>query len=468
MPETPISRLAPGILPDAVIRNPEANGYLFSVTLSVDLDGPSVQQWLAQATTLVRELEDTRVAGERVATANVSFSPSFFTGPNGPRFGLSAAQIPAGLATPPTIPALDGIAPFSGDVLFYIMSLSEAAVAAFERGLSNTRAHGLTAVSVERGFQRADGREPFGFRDGLRNVPPAERPSVIFVDPDRAPEEPAWTAGGSYLVYLKISQNIDAMAGKSESEQEQIIGRRKSDGSRIDLPEGTPVAQESGFDGTACPVTAHIRKAGPRGELHDQTRIFRRGIPYLTLNADASVDAGLQFVSFQRSLEDFAVIFGRWIENASFPEPGAGVDALLSVITIEKFGFFFAAPEDSRFLGASIFDPPQPDPCSVGTIAIKKELVDANGQPVLSELGGIGFQILQNGQPVGPEFKTDSTGRATSPPLPRNQELVLHEVAAPQGFQQAADLNITLTAAHTLVPVVNHAAPEGPGPIYTG
>jgi deferrochelatase/peroxidase EfeB len=85
-----------------------------------------------------------------------------------------------------------------GDVLFYIMSTSEAAVAAFEGGLSATHGSAITADSTERGFQRHDKREPFGFRDGLRNIPTPERLEVVFLDPDRSPEEPAWAAGGSY------------------------------------------------------------------------------------------------------------------------------------------------------------------------------------------------------------------------------------------------------------------------------
>ena len=293
---------------------------------------------------------------------------------------------------------------------------------------------------------------------------------MVFLDPDRSPEEPAWTAGGSYLAYLKIHQNTEAMAAKSEPEQEQLIGRRKSDGSRLDLPAGTPIAQEGPFTGTACPVSAHVRKAGPRGELHDGTRIFRRGVPYETLNPDGTQKAGLQFVSYQRSLDEFAAIFGRWMTNPNFPEPGAGTDALLAsgVITIEKAGFFFSPPSDPRFIGAPIFDPPPPDPCAIGRIVVQKELLGETGQPVLSELGGISFQLMQGGQPVGGEFRTDSTGRAISQPVPRGQ-VVIHEVSAPQGFQQPSDTEVTLTKARELVKIANHVTPgPGPGPVYTG
>jgi hypothetical protein len=293
----------------------------------------------------------------------------------------------------------------------------------------------------------------------------------VFVDQSRNPEEPGWTAGGSYLAYLKIHQDLDGVAGLAPDAQDQVIGRRKADGSRLDLPAGTPVSSEGPFAGDACPAASHIRKVGPRGDLHDQTRIFRRGVPFLTMNPDGSIDAGLQFVSFQRSLEDFAVIFARWMTNANFPQPGAGPDALLAqnLITIEKGGFFFVLPHDDRFIGAPIFDPPPPDPCTTGHVVVQKQLVDANGQPVLAELGGIAFQVLENGQPVGGQFLTDSSGRAASPSVPRNTPLVVHEVAPPTGFQQAADMPVTLTGARELVRVVNHVTPgPGPGPIYSG
>ncbi len=188
------------------------------------------------------------------------------------------------------------------------------------------------------------------------------------------------------------------------------------------------------------------------------------------MNPDGTQNAGLQFVSYQRSLDEFAAIFGRWMTNPSFPEAGAGNDALLAtgVITILKAGFFFSPPHDPRYIGAPIFDPPPPDPCTIGRVVVQKELLGENGQPVLSELGGISFQLLQAGQPIGEPFRTDSTGRAVSPPVPRGT-LVLHEVSPPQGFQQAPDTEISLTKARELVHVANHVTPgPGPGPIYTG
>jgi hypothetical protein len=56
--------------------------------------------------------------------------------------------------------------------------------------LSRFRSRGIVAASVERGFQRHDGRELFGNRDGARNVPWRERFATVFVDRDEQAEEP--------------------------------------------------------------------------------------------------------------------------------------------------------------------------------------------------------------------------------------------------------------------------------------
>lgn len=138
------------------------------------------------------------------------------------------------------------------------------------------------------------------------------------------------------------------------------------------------------------------------------------------------------------------------------------------MITLLKSGFYFAPAHDERYIGAAIFDPPPADPCATGHVVVQKQLLDREGKPILSELGGISFQILKEGVPLEAQFTTDSTGRAISPPLPRGVALTVHEVSPPTGFQQAEDVQVTLNAARELVTVVNHQSPEGPPPIYTG
>jgi hypothetical protein len=112
----PANRLATGILPDPVIRSPNANAYLLAVTLNEQLDQEGVMTWLTTVTELVDQLQSTLEDGKRVATVNVSFAASFFTTAAGtPRFGLTPGQIPVELATPPFLPTLEGIGRGGGD-----------------------------------------------------------------------------------------------------------------------------------------------------------------------------------------------------------------------------------------------------------------------------------------------------------------------------------------------------------------
>jgi deferrochelatase/peroxidase EfeB len=92
---------------------------------------------------------------ERQLSVCVGFGPGFFS-----RFGLTA---PAGFAS---LPPADNTQAF--DLGIYVMSRSSAMLAQFLQGLAETNA--FTAVQIERGYQRTDRRELFGFRDGLRNA----------------------------------------------------------------------------------------------------------------------------------------------------------------------------------------------------------------------------------------------------------------------------------------------------------
>jgi Dyp-type peroxidase family len=348
------------------------------------------------------------------------------------------------------------------------MSTSEAAVATFQRGVVGIQPGTITAASVEHGYQRSDGREQFGFRDGLRNVASDRREAVIFVDPDNQPEEPSWANGGSYMAYMKIRQNLDAATQLGQAAMEQVIGRRMSDGSRLDLPEGTDPRTESVFTNpNVPPLASHIRKAGPRDAIHDLTEIFRRGIPYTELQSDGSLDAGLQFVSFQCMLDSFSVIFNRWMTNQNFPVQAAGTDSLFAnnLVSIEKAGFYFVPPADSRFIGAGLFDAPVPDPCTLGRVIVHKQVLDQNSQPVLVDLGGFTFQIVDaNSQAIGTTFQTGSAGHAESPDLQRGQTYTLEEVNPPTGFQTAPNQNFTLTQHRQILRVANQI--QGAPPPY--
>lgn len=459
--------LAKGVLPDAVIRDHRAEAMLVACQLDPNLDQAGVQAWLQDLTRLTAELT-APIRGRPVATVAVGFGRSFFLAPDGaPRFGL-AGRIPAELQVPPVVAGVADPVAGAQDLLLYIMTTSEAQAACFLEGLSGTRALGLRGVVIERGFQRADGRELFGFHDGLRNVRTAERHRVVFVDRDFAPDEPDWVEDGTYLAYLKIPQDFERWGQLPVTEQERIMGRRKDDGSRLDLSPGTDPHSEGDIASDPPSLNAHVRKSGPRGALHDRTQIFRRGVPYLTLREDGALDGGLQFVSFQSSLDQFAVVLSRWMTNPDFPRAGSGPDALFAhgLVRIAKAGFYFVPPHDRRFVGAGMFDPPRPvgQPRLPGRIIIRKRALDTMGNPAPVEVGGIGFQLFRadTNAPVGAVFFTDSAGHARSPEVPLRTPLILREVPPPH-LDPVQEMPVTLNQRRHLIRVDNRVRSGQPG-----
>lgn len=457
--------LARNIRPNPIIRDPRAEALLVLVGLRPDLDAAGAIAWLERATALVTELEAPKRKG-RVATVVTAFGRSFFGPADAPRFGLDPGQVPIGLRQPLTIESLAD--PLSGiDVAFYVMSTSEAAVAAFLDGLSTTRELGLASVSIERGFQREDGRELFGFLDGARNVRSSERHGVIYVDREVTPEEPAWTEDGSYLAYLKIRQDLDRWRQLPLGERERIMGRREADGSRLDLPAGTDPHTEGDFGGEPPSHAAHVRKSGPRG-AHDAVQVFRRGVPYLGLDADGRPNAGLHFVSFQASVDQFEVVLQRWMLNPRFPGDGAGADLLFGngLVQLERGGLFFVPPHDRRFLGARLFDPPrrEPRPRRVGRVVVRKRAVDANGQPALVDLSGFRFQVVRadDRTAIGEPFDTNPAGRAISPELPARTPLLLTELSTPFPVEPVADVPFSIERRRQPLEVVNRLRQIGP------
>jgi Dyp-type peroxidase family len=350
----------------------------------------------------------------------------------------------------------------TSDLVVYVVTTAEATLAQFFLRLSALRQF-METVEIERGFQRSNRRELGGFLDGLRNAN-TNREATVFVDRDND-DEPVWANRGSYLAYLKISQNLELWGQLDQEAQEVAIGRHRDDGARFDRPGDVAFETEPDFADGTCPVTAHVRKAGPRGELHDQTKFFRRGLPFVDLQPDGTAVAGLQFVSFQHSLDVFATILHRWMLNPAFPEAGTGPDALPAQQDWKflKGAFFFVPPHDDRFIAAGLFDPVVDRCRNVGRIIVRKHVVDANNNPVPAELGGIGFQVFQDGNAVGDVFHTDSQGHAISPEVAIGPALVVREVEPPANFTPGADTPVTLDCPRTIIAVTNTATQPGTG-----
>ena len=446
---------ARGVLPhrqDKVMANPVATGVIATLTLRSDIDTTAVQAWLAQVEQFIDLLRQPDKEGDRVATVATGFSPSFFTVNGTQRFpGL---QPPVGFGRLPNVPS--GVE-ISADVVFYVVSLSEAVTARFLHALAQSPE--VTGIQVERGYQRLDATEPFGYKDGLRNVVPKQnRSRTVFIDADQHANEPAYAIDGTYLTYMRINQNLEAFAAIDAAVQDKIMGRTRN-GDRLDLPTGTDPQTEPEFTSDACPVASHVRKSGPRGSGNDTNDIFRRGLPYQEFTPEGTLRAGLQFVSFQASLDQFDVIFNRWMLNPDFPTPGAGQDALVAnnLITIEKHGFYFVPGETDGSIATTLFkERGKPSKTKTGRIAVRKRLTDAGtGQPSLLDLHDFMFQITTlDGTPVGGVFTTNAAGHALSDEIPTGDYLVT-ELPPRAPLTPVAPISVTLKSAQEPIEVVN-------------
>lgn len=457
-------RQARGVLPKkdgSVIKNPNANGYFVFVKLRADIDLVGVRSWLDKVDPLARGVREIRDAnGDRAASVAVGFSPAFFGPVGAPRF--PDVEPPAGFAALPPVPAGPQV---DADVVFYLMTTRESLAAQVIEGLWKMRPD-VTSVLVERGFQRSDGTEPFGYKDGVRNVARNARGKVVYVDRDRFPEEPPWAENGTYLAFMRITQNVDMFNTIAPDEQDRIVGRTR-DGRRLDLPIGSDTRTEPEMAPDVPPLSSHVRHAGPRGAGRDEIQIFRRGLPFIETGTDGTVRTGLQFASFQASLDHFRVVFNRWMLNRNFPPPGSGrQDELFErgLVTIDRWGFFVVPGDSDAPLGTEMLMPAKdakPHKPKTGKVAVRKRVLDSNGVEADADLAGFSFQVVDvSGQPVGAPFTTNPAGHAMSDNLPTETDLVLQELPPPAPLQPAQARPFRLESSR-LVLRVDNTTPAG-------
>lgn len=446
-----------GIQPNDINRNERSEAVLVFATIADGTDVAAMQGWLTATKDAIAVLEaedGPRGNQEQYAVATIGLGAKFFQ-----RYPELAANNPYGLQTPPVTRG----EPVVADVFLHVTYTSEAKLADFLRALWATRPV-LAALDVEHGYARMDRREAFGQLDGERNLTRQERISHTRIEVDDLPEEPHWLDGGSYAAYLKIEQNLDVWKGFGTTTHESIVGRREADGSRLDLPAGTDPKTEGAFaDPSTPPIASHVRKAGPRGPLHDQTLIFRRGAPY-TEEIDGVLHVGLQFVSYQASLDDFDVVLNRWMLNTNFPNPNTGEDALVanSLMTFLRAGFFVIPPHDPRFPGAGYFDTaPEHGNHRIGRIHIRKTALDQNGSPTSAEVGDIEFQLIdpKTNTPIGEPVRANPAGRAVLTGARIGQDVIVRETPTDR-FEAAPDVTVAVDQRNVIVPITNRLKPN--------
>lgn len=186
-----------------------------------------------------------------------------------------------------------------GDLLLAIHATDPGVVGRVANSFASSLPH-VTPRWQQRGF-RGPGtgtvvRNPLGFLDGV--IVPHGRAEL---------DENVWigdgpAAGGTICVIRRLQLDEVRFAALSRSAQENVIGRRHSDGAplsggqpgdQVDLTAKTPDGEYK------VPARSHARAAHPT--FTGSALMLRRGYAY----DNGPQDAGLLFICFQRDLHTF-------------------------------------------------------------------------------------------------------------------------------------------------------------------
>ncbi|OQD53400.1 peroxidase [Streptomyces phaeoluteigriseus] len=246
-----------------------------------------------------------RDAGPSSLTITFGFGHSFFA-----RTGLEK-QRPV---------ALDPLPDFSSDQLdrsrsngdLWVQIGANDALVAFHalRAIQKDAGSAAKVRWQMNGFNRTPGatahpmtaRNLMGQLDGTRNPKPSETDfdKRIFV-PESGSNDPAWMANGSYAVVRRIRMLLDDWEQLSAKAQEQVIGRRKSDGAPLTGGTETTEMDLEKTDANGdlvVPINAHARITRP--DQNGGAAMLRRPFSYHDgIDADGVPDAGLLFVCWQ-------------------------------------------------------------------------------------------------------------------------------------------------------------------------
>jgi deferrochelatase/peroxidase EfeB len=291
-------------------------------------------------------------------TVTFGFGPTLFQTEAGvDRFGL-ASRRPAELVDLPHFPGdMLEAAATGGDLCIQACANDPQVAVHAIRNLSRI-AFGRAALRWSQlGFGRtsststsqATPRNLFGFKDGTGNIK-AEEPAAVtehlWVGPNDGPE---WLAGGSYLVARRIRMTIETWDRTSLREQETVIGRTKGEGAPL---SGGTEFTEPDFtlagraDQPLIHTAAHVRLAHP--DQNDGIRLLRRGYNFVDGNdALGRLDAGLFFISFQRSPASFTTVQLNLARN----------DALNEYLRHAGSALFAVPPgaREGSYVGAGLF-----------------------------------------------------------------------------------------------------------------
>jgi deferrochelatase/peroxidase EfeB len=236
----------------------------------------------------------------------------------------------------------------------------------------------LAIAAVYTGSQRDDGRSWIDFYDGLSNLSPKERESVIPIPEDA---EDSWTVGGTYMAFARLGIDLTVWRALTVEQQEGLVGRAKLSGcALVDLappksargcplngkfnkPPAASLGEASDTNDATLKIS-HVQRANhrePSAEDPQSFRIYRQGYPFLeSTPTPPGFRAGLNFVSFQGNPWRFIrlIMQDGWLGGTNF----AGTDDTppqVPLLAAYAVGVFLVPPrpEDASFPGRSVLNP---------------------------------------------------------------------------------------------------------------
>jgi Dyp-type peroxidase family len=318
------------------------------------------------------------------------FSQAFQTGMQGRR---------AQLGDPDDLSAWDDPFKSKADRIHVLVSLYGNDPVDLDSRLQQVTNHaGVQLLQPVQQADSLDGREHFGFRDGI-SQPIQKNGSGGWISAEGVPVrdfllfESNWNGGqgtasakglqlgrlGTYLVYRKLEQDVPRFRSfvkgwtlPADTAAAKLVGR---------WPDGTPLTKkpdgpsalpadhnDNDFDfidtgdlGQKCPYGAHISRANPRRRLpagSNDHRILRRGLPYGKpllggwlepfdgpVPVGDTAERGLIFVCLNASIEkQFEFLQRGWLNEPSFNGLD-GADPLANSVGPGELGNFRAAPQ---------------------------------------------------------------------------------------------------------------------------
>lgn len=292
-------------------------------------------------------------------TVTVGFGMGLFVKDGVDRFGLSSKK-PKGLKEMPKFhkDALQDMYTH-GDIV--VQACADDPILCFHaiRNLS-IAANGVAHLRWQQSGQwgmKPEGtpRNLFGFKDGTNN-PQLNDDEFMNRNVWIAKEdEPAWLAGGTYMVVRRIQMRIETWDQISYKEQENVIGRQKVSGAPMDgQTEFEQPKFSEDLNGAKTALDSHIRLSNPRdGERAERERILRRGFNFMEgLDKVGRMNAGLLFICFNRSIENQFESIQKRLANPNMP------DQLLAYTQTTGGGYYVVPPgvqKAGSFLGEGLF-----------------------------------------------------------------------------------------------------------------